>query len=240
MNPDVPVYLSVFIIIISVLIFIFILYSVNYAYNIYGLKTVKKRLYVLLTMISILAWLTITSVIAFRGTLLDFSATPPKMMVVLIPPTLAVIYMSNSLRVNNILKVVPAGWLIYVQTFRILVEVFLWLMYKNGSIPVLMSVEGLNYDVLTGLSAPIIAYYSFSDKKWPKIVPLLWNFAGLLLLANIVVISFLSAPTPFRQFFNEPANTIPAYFPFVWLPAFIVPFAFLIHILSIKQIIRYN
>ncbi|HEY3252196.1 MAG TPA: hypothetical protein VGK25_13890 [Ignavibacteria bacterium] len=236
MNPNIPIYLSAFIIIIAALILIFIFYAVNYAY----INTAKKRLYVLLTMISIIAWLIITSVIAFIGTLLDFNTTPPKMMVIIIPAVLALIYLCNSERVNNILKVMPAGWLIYVQSFRILVEVFLWLMYKNGSIPVQMTFEGLNYDILIGLSAPIIAYYSFNEKKWPKIVPLLWNFAGSLLLANIVIISFLSAPMPFRQFFNEPANTLPAYFPFVWLPAFIVPFAFLIHILSIKQIMRYN
>jgi hypothetical protein len=31
-----------------------------------------------------------------------------------------------------------------------------------------------------------------------------------------------------------------AYFPFVWIAAFIVPFAFLMHVLSIKQIMRYE
>lgn len=240
MNPDIPVYISIFLIIITGLILIFIIFTINFSFKAYDIKAAKRRFYVFLTFLLILTWLIITSVIALRGTLLDFQTTPPKMMVILIPSVLSVIYLSISERVNNILNTVPASWLIYVQSFRILLEAILWLLYKNGTIPVQMTFQGLNYDLLVGFSSPIIAYYSLTEKKWPKIVPLLWNFAGILLLTNIVIISFLSAPTPFRQFFNEPANTLPAFFPFVWLPAFIVPFAFLVHILSIKQIMRYN
>jgi hypothetical protein len=122
-----------------------------------------------------------------------------------------------------------------------LVELALWLLFINNIIPVQMTFEGLNYDILIGLSALLIGYYSLSISKWPRVVALLWNFAGLLLVTNIFIIALLSTPSPLRQFFNEPANTVIAYFPFVWIAAFIVPFAYLMHILSIKQIIRnYN
>ena len=59
---------------------------------------------------------------------------------------------------------------------------------------------------------------------------------GLLLLGNIAAIAVLSTPLPFRFFMNEPANTIVFNFPFVWLPVFVVPFAALLHVLSIKKI----
>ena len=239
MNPTIPIYLDIFVISVTIIIFWFIIYSLNYAYNSYGLIKSKKNLYLAILSAIIIGWLAITTAIALRGTLLNFQSTPPKIMGVIVPPILAIMYLSSSVRVNNILIILPPSWLIYIQSFRILIEIFLWLVYKNGSIPVQMTFSGLNYDILIGLSAPLIAYYSFSEKKWPKIIPLLWNFAGLLLLTNIFIVAFLSAPTPFQQFFNEPANTLPAYFPYVWLPAFIVPFAFLVHILSIKQIMRY-
>lgn len=103
-----------------------------------------------------------------------------------------------------------------------------------------MTFEGLNYDILTGLSAPLVAYYALSQNKWPRITAVLWNLAGLLLVTNIFLVAFLSTPGPLRQFFNEPPNTLVAYFPYVWLPAFIVPFAYLMHILSIKQIVKFN
>ena len=62
--------------------------------------------------------------------------------------------------------------------------------------------------------------------------------AGLLLLANIVVVAILSAPLPFRQFFNEPANTVIADFPWVWLPGVLVPVAYALHLLSWRQVER--
>jgi hypothetical protein len=77
----------------------------------------------------------------------------------------------------------------------------------------------------------------FSKKVWHRKVAIAWNVIGLLLVANIVIISILSAPTPFRVFMNEPANTFIAYLPFVWLPSFIVPVAYWMHILSIKQLL---
>ena len=99
-----------------------------------------------------------------------------------------------------------------------------------------MTFAGGNYDILIGLSAPVVAYYCFNKKSWSPRVALLWNFAGLLLLANIVAIAILSTPYPFRHFMNEPANTIVFYFPFVWLPSVLVPFALLLHLLSIKRL----
>ena len=240
MNPNTPLYLSVLFILITLFIFISSIYIINRAYNIYNVNPSKKRIYIGITALIVIGWLITTAIIAFRGTLLDFTTTPPKMMVILIPPVLAASYLCNSVRVNNLLKVTPASWLIYIQSFRIIIEFILWKLYKNGVIPVQMTFEGFNYDILTGLCALLIAYYSFVDKKWPKIVPLLWNFAELLLLFNVFFVAFLSAPTPFRQFMTEPSNTLPAYFPFIWLPAFIVPFAVTVHVLSIKQIMRYN
>ena len=103
-----------------------------------------------------------------------------------------------------------------------------------------MTFEGRNFDIIIGVSAPLIAYFSYNKKVWPKIVPLLWNLAGILLVTNVLLTGLLSVPGPMRKFFNEPANTMIAYFPFIWIAALIVPFAYLLHILSIKQIMRFD
>jgi hypothetical protein len=95
----------------------------------------------------------------------------------------------------------------------------------------------LNYDVLTGLTAPFIALYLARNPGRKKTVGVVWNILGLLLLLNIVTIALLSAPSPFRIFMNEPANTIVAYWPFIWLPGFVVPVAFLLHVFSLKQLL---
>jgi hypothetical protein len=240
MNPSIPVYITGLLFLITTVLLYSIFYALNYAHDKLETPATKKKRALIITAVLLFGWLIVSAAVAFAGTLLDFTATPPKLLIVIIPPVLAVIYITNSTRVNTLLTVIPSSWLVYVQSFRVLMEIFLWLMYLKNIIPVQMTFEGLNYDVLAGLSAPLIAYYSLSQKKWPRLSAVLWNFAGLLLVTNIFILALLSTPSPMRQFFNEPANTIVAYFPFVWIPAFIVPFAYLMHILSIKQIIRYT
>jgi hypothetical protein len=83
-----------------------------------------------------------------------------------------------------------------------------------------------------------VAYYCFNKKSWSPKVAIVWNIAGLLLLANIVVIAILSTPFPFRVFMNDPANTIVFYFPFIWLPSVAVPFALLLHLISLRRLLH--
>ncbi len=240
MNPNVPFYISALLLLIVLLIIWFIFHAVNTSLT--GLKAdkTKKNWYLYTTAIIITGWLIVTALIAFNGTLLDFASTPPKIMIVVLPPVIAISYLANSTRVNTLIQEIPSSWLVYIQSFRVLMELVLWLLFSKNIIPVQMTFEGINYDILTGLSAPLIAYYCLSENKWPRITAILWNFAGLLLVTNIFLTAFLSTPGPARQFFNEPANTIVAYFPFIWIPAFIVPFAYFMHILSIKQIIKFG
>ncbi|HEV2479744.1 MAG TPA: hypothetical protein VGS79_08760, partial [Puia sp.] len=42
-------------------------------------------------------------------------------------------------------------------------------------------------------------------------------------------------PTPLRVFFNEPANTLITQFPFIFLPGMLVPLAFSLHFISLRQ-----
>ena len=101
-----------------------------------------------------------------------------------------------------------------------------------------MTFEGRNWDILAGLTAPIFGYYCFVKKQWPKGIAIAWNIAGLALLANIVTIAVLSMPTPARIFMNEPANTIVAEFPFIWLPGILVTIAYCFHIFSLRQLLK--
>jgi hypothetical protein len=116
-------------------------------------------------------------------------------------------------------------------------QIILWMVFLDNIIPVQMTFEGRNFDILVGLTAPVIAYFCFIKKSWSRQAAIAWNIFGLLLLANIVVVSILSSPVPFRVFMNEPANTIIAKLPFVWLASFVVPVAYWMHILSLKQLL---
>ena len=43
-------------------------------------------------------------------------------------------------------------------------------------------------------------------------------------------------PTPLRVIATDPPNSFVASMPYIWLPAFLVPLAWGLHVLSIRQI----
>ena len=100
-----------------------------------------------------------------------------------------------------------------------------------------MTYAGLNFDILAGLSAMLMAYQIARRKVGPKSL-LIWNLLGLALLINIAIIAILSLPLPFRAFDNEPANTFVTYVPFIWLPTFHVQAALFGHLLVFRALKR--
>jgi hypothetical protein len=101
-----------------------------------------------------------------------------------------------------------------------------------------MTFEGRNFDIITGVTAVLLttrlSSFMLLDKL-PKVAIIIWNMIGLALLLNIVAIALLSIPTQFRYFMNEPANIIVTQFPISLLPAFLVPLAYMLHILSLRK-----
>jgi hypothetical protein len=194
---------------------------------------VQRRLW-LKTALALTLWLVALGFIASSGFLLDFKALPPHLLVVGLPPLLTLVALSFSSRFTELLRLIPPVWVVGLQSFRIVVELGLWMLFLDGIIPAAMTFESRNLDVLSGLTAPLAAW--LLARHAPQWVIALWNVAGLCLLLNIVVTAILSAPTPFRQFFDGPANTIIAQFPFVWLPGFLVPLAYWLHVISLRQL----
>jgi len=124
-------------------------------------------------------------------------------------------------------------WLIGLQAFRVAVEVFLDWGHRVDLVPVQMTFEGRNWDIVSGVSAAAVAWLA-AKRQAPRWLVLLWNCVGLALLLNIVVIAVLSMPTPLRRFHNEPVNSFIAYFPYIWLPTFLVQLALFGHLLVFR------
>jgi hypothetical protein len=100
-----------------------------------------------------------------------------------------------------------------------------------------MTFEGRNFDILSGLTAPIIFWLVFRQGKINRLLLLVWNFLALGLLINIVVNAFLSFPFAFQQFAFDQPNRAVLYFPFVWLPTVVVPLVLFCHLASIWQLL---
>jgi len=183
--------------------------------------------------VGVLVWLVVTGLAGWLGLARDFQRVPPPMFVLLLAAVVLAVVTAMS-RVGSRL-VAEAGivWLIGVQAFRVAVEVFLDWGHRVDLVPVQMTFEGRNWDIVSGVSAAAVAWLA-ARRQAPRWLVLLWNCVGLALLLNIVVIAVLSMPTPLRRFHNEPVNSFIAYFPYIWLPTFLVQLALFGHLLVFR------
>jgi len=200
-----------------------------------GLRKVAGKKVFWRVLLLLAGWILLMGALSLRGFFADFSRLPPRLPLALLVPLPVVLWVVSTKGGQALLKQVPPQWIIYLQTFRIVVEIVLWLGVLRGLLPEQISFEGRNFDILSGLLAIPVGYYCFVKKTWPASVVLLYNIGGLLLLLNVVVIAVLSMPTPLRVFHNEPANTLVVQFPFIFLPGLLVPMAYTLHIFSLKQ-----
>jgi len=183
----------------------------------------------------LIVWTIFVSVWSLSGRMGDFTQFPFNMMPVLAIPLIASVIIVFSKTFKEIFQHIPQQNLIRLQSFRILVEILLWALFINEAAPIQMTFEGRNFDVLSGISALLVAYL-VSRNSISKTALVIWNLACLGLLINIVTVAILSMPSFMRTFMNEPANTIVAQFPVSWLPGLLVPLAYVLHFFSLRQL----
>lgn len=162
-------------------------------------------------------WIALTGALAARGAL-HFEAPPTMLPVVPVVIALAVGIVLSPLG-RRLAMSLPLAALVGYQGFRVAVELLMHRAYSEGLMPVQMSYAGRNFDIVTGITAIAVgAWLAVRGNQASRRLVLAWNTLGAALLANILVVALLSAPTPMRAFFNEPANTWVTHAPWVWLP----------------------
>jgi hypothetical protein len=91
---------------------------------------------------------------------------------------------------------------------------------EAGIMPVHMTYTGRNFDIVTGITAIIVAAAVASGRGGRTLVGA-WNVMGLALLVNVVTVAILATPA-FRYFGDDDLNVFVTYTPYVWLPAVMV------------------
>jgi hypothetical protein len=132
-------------------------------------------------------WLGLTAALALSDALEDFSARPPRVFLVIAPALLGTLLLGLSPWVGRAASALPGAWIVAAQSFRVAVEAILWLLVARHALPEIMTFTGRNWDVITGLSAPAVAWLGFK-RGWPaRVGVLLWNLMGLALVTNVVI-----------------------------------------------------
>ena len=164
---------------------------------------------------------------------------PPKFTVLgFIPAFIGMILLFNTKKGQLFIDSLSMAKLTMISIVRIPVEVVLFWLFIHDTIPELLTFEGTNFDIFAGITAPIIYYAGFIKGKLTTKTILAWNIISLLLLLNIVITATLSFPTAFQYLSLDKPNLGILYFPFFWLPSFIVPIVFFSHVVSIRQLVR--
>jgi hypothetical protein len=186
--------------------------------------------------IIMLLWLALQAAISLTGFYAVTKGAPPRFAFALIPPIVFITLLFLLKKGKHFIAGLDTKTLTLLHIVRIPVELILYWLYLHKAIPQLMTFEGRNFDVLSGLTAALVYYFGYIRNIMSWKMLLAWNIICLLLLANIVVTAVLSAPTPFQKFGFDQPNIAFFYFPFVWLPGFIVPSVLFAHLVSIKKL----
>jgi hypothetical protein len=187
--------------------------------------------------IFIIIWTAVLTILSYRGFFSDFSLLPPRPALAMLIPLPVILLVAFSKKGTQLLQAIPPHWIVWMQSFRIAVELLLLLAFINNRIPVQMTFEGRNFDILTGILALPVGYALSKRKSFAPGLAIAFNVTGILLLINILVIAVLSMPTPIRYFMNEPSNTLVGLFPYILLPGVLVPIAYTMHIFSLRQLL---
>jgi hypothetical protein len=191
-----------------------------------------------ISMLVLLIWLLLQGIISLSGFYAVTHTLPPRFLLALLPPLLVIAVLFLTARGKHFTDSLDPGRLVLLQVFRIPVEILLFCLSVYGVVPRIMTFEGHNFDLFSGLTAPAVYYFGFIRRTLPGWVLLVWNFICLALLLNVVVIAVLSIPLPFQQLSFDQPNIAVLYFPFVWLPSCMVPLALFSHLATIRHLLR--
>jgi hypothetical protein len=182
-------------------------------------------------------WFIYAGILGYFGVLKNTTMRPPGIAFVLVPVIAFLIAFIVRISANpRFASAFPLWVLLGTQCFRIGVELFLHRLWIDGLVPKMLTFEGANVDIYMGATAPVIAWLSTRGRLGLRLA-FVWNLLGLLALGNVVGRAVLTAPGPFNLIHAEVPNQMISTFPFLFIPAFFVPLAVVLHVLGIRDIL---
>ena len=171
----------------------------------------------------LVVWLVCVVLLAANGV---FRTDAPRIPIALLTTLAAGYLLLFSRTFRAIISSIPQHWLIGIQTFRILGGVFL-IRYFQGELPGVFAIPAGVGDILTGLFAPLIAYWWVAGRPYARTAAIAWNLFAMADLVNAVMLGTLTG-----------GGGGGIVFPIVLAPTYAVPRAFLVHSYSLIGLLR--
>ena len=182
-------------------------------------------------------WLFVIALLTFQGVFEETTSFPPRLFIAVGMTVIALITLFVSKGSRDFILKMPITTLTYLHIIRVPVELVLWWLAIEKLVPIEMTFEGSNFDILTGVTAPFAAVFLVGMRSKSTFAAVIWNIAGIVMLANIVIIAIRASP----YFYNPESFAVPniavLQFPLIWLPTFVVPVVLFAHIASILKLV---
>jgi len=222
-------YILLFVALLSI-----ILWIVNIAMKRNGTPSPRRNRTMTVIAISVLSWVAIQFAVWKTGFYYDLSLPPRIPLFMILPLFLFTGIFLYRNRNNSILNAIPIYLPIAYQSFRAFIELLFYFTFLRGILPVQVTFEGANYDVLLGISAIFMGLYAYRANASKKVL-IAWNIIGIGVVA-FAAFTFITSfyfpsiwvNTAVSEEFNQ--------FPYLLLPTFFMPSAIFMHILSIIQL----
>ena len=180
------------------------------------------------------SWAVVTALVAQRGFFRpsDLDSPPP----VGIALGLALAVFAASLLLSPSLRglLTNQRHLILLNLWRLVGVLFLVLM-ANGQMPALWALPAGIGDVIVGTTAPWIArHLEMPEGQRRAIIFTLFGMADLVVAVGLGV---MTSPGPAHVFRTTPTSELATQFPLALVPTFLVPLAFILHVVSLSQLL---
>ena len=168
------------------------------------------------------------------GVLQEFGF-PPRVPILIVLPMLAfIIFITSRQSFRETIQNTPLHIPIFMQSFRILVELSIYATFMKGIFPQRATFAGLNFDILVGISALVVGFLAYKKILNPQGI-FIWNLISLGVL-GLTVFSFISSYY-FLGFANTALGGQFVQFPYLLLASLLLPTAVFLHVVSIRQVL---
>jgi hypothetical protein len=184
----------------------------------------------------LIPWLIFQSTLALNGWYMNRDIMPPHLVFPIAVSTAVILMLFFIPRLKQFINGISLITLMWVHFLRVPIEYCLYELAYNKQVPWSMTFNGYNFDIVLGLSAPIIIFLFMKKQlKFHKLI-VIWNFAGLVSVFAVVIRGVGAAPSPVQWWdFSQP-NYAVMHFPFIWLPSFLVPLVIFTHFLTLNRL----
>ena len=225
----VPGYVSIVFILTTFASVAFLLQAAKHV----GLHTLPSRILVFILPL----WIIFQAILGLGGFYQKTDGFPPRIAVFGVLPAILMIAAYFVFFRRSFIARIPLRMMTMLHILRLPVEIVLYWLFIAGAVPQVMTFEGRNLDILTGILAPIVAFAAFKGGETIKWLLVGYNLFGLAMLINIVTIAILSMQSPMQSMSFEQPNVAVLFYPYVWLPVIVVPIVFFSHLVVLWKVL---